>query len=89
MRRTISATGLAVIRRCSPARPSSTPTSGLSQREWRELMAVLGRDPLIDRDRRVVHECEGRVVTSVGVGGGYGYVTKPLGIGLPKETTQT
>ena len=40
---TISATGLAVIRRMLAGEPVDQPASGLSPREWRELMAVLGR----------------------------------------------
>ena len=40
---TISATGLAVIRRLLAGEPVDQPSSGLSPREWRELMAVLGR----------------------------------------------
>jgi thymidylate synthase (FAD) len=39
---TISATGLAVIRRLLAGEPVDQPTSGLSAREWRELMGVLG-----------------------------------------------
>jgi thymidylate synthase (FAD) len=40
---TISATGLAVIRRVLAGEPVDQPSSGLSPREWRELMALLGR----------------------------------------------
>jgi thymidylate synthase (FAD) len=40
----ISATGLAIIRRLLAGEPVDQPTSGLSPREWRELMAVLGRE---------------------------------------------
>jgi thymidylate synthase (FAD) len=40
---TISATGLAVIRRIIEGEPVDQASSGLSAREWRELMAVLGR----------------------------------------------
>ena len=40
---TISATGLAVIRRLLAGEPVDQPSSGLSAREWRELMALLGR----------------------------------------------
>jgi thymidylate synthase (FAD) len=39
----ISATGLAVIRRLLKGETVEQATSGLSAREWRELMAVLGR----------------------------------------------
>jgi thymidylate synthase (FAD) len=39
----ISATGLAVIRRLLAGEPVDPETSGLSRREWRELMALLGR----------------------------------------------
>jgi thymidylate synthase (FAD) len=42
---TISATGLAVIRRLLAGEPVDQPSSGLSPRQWRELMAVLGRSP--------------------------------------------
>jgi thymidylate synthase (FAD) len=41
----ISATGLAVIRRLLAGETVEPETSGLSPREWRELMAVLGRSP--------------------------------------------
>ena len=41
---TISATGLAVIRRMLAGEAVDQASSGLSAREWRELMAVLGRD---------------------------------------------
>jgi thymidylate synthase (FAD) len=40
---TISATGLAVIRRMIDGERVDQTSSGLSPREWRELMAVLGR----------------------------------------------
>src|SRR5579863_1594731 len=40
---TLSATGLAVIRRMLAGERVDQPSSGLSAREWRELMAVLGR----------------------------------------------
>jgi thymidylate synthase (FAD) len=40
---TISATGLAVIRRLLAGDQVDQPGSGLSPREWRELMVVLGR----------------------------------------------
>ena len=40
---TISATGLAVIRRLLAGEPVDQPSSNLSRREWRELMALLGR----------------------------------------------
>ncbi|MGE5269882.1 MAG: hypothetical protein ACM3JG_09455, partial [Thiohalocapsa sp.] len=40
---TISASGLAVIRRLLGGEAIEQATSGLSAREWRELMAVLGR----------------------------------------------
>ena len=39
----ISATGLAVIRRLIAGEPVDQAASGLSAREWRELMALLGR----------------------------------------------
>src|SRR6516225_8217724 len=39
----ISATGLAVIRRLLAGETVAPETSGLSRREWRELMALLGR----------------------------------------------
>jgi thymidylate synthase (FAD) len=39
----ISATGLAVVRRLLAGERVDQPSSGLSPREWRELMAVLGR----------------------------------------------
>ena len=42
---TISATGLAVIRRMLAGEAVDQASSGLSAREWRELMALLGRDP--------------------------------------------
>jgi thymidylate synthase (FAD) len=41
---TISATGLAVIRRLLAGEPVDQASSGLSAREWRELMALLGRE---------------------------------------------
>ena len=41
---TISATGLAVIRRMLAGKRVEQASSGLSPREWRELMAVLGRE---------------------------------------------
>ena len=41
----ISATGLAVIRRLLAGETPDPATSGLSPREWRELMALLGRPP--------------------------------------------
>jgi thymidylate synthase (FAD) len=41
----ISATGLAVIRRLLSGEAVTAEASGLSRREWRELMAVLGRPP--------------------------------------------
>jgi thymidylate synthase (FAD) len=41
----ISATGLAVIRRLLAGEKVEPETSGLSPREWRELMALLGRPP--------------------------------------------
>jgi thymidylate synthase (FAD) len=40
---TISASGLEVIRRLIAGEAVEQPTSGLSAREWRELMALLGR----------------------------------------------
>ncbi|MGC2414226.1 MAG: FAD-dependent thymidylate synthase [Stellaceae bacterium] len=40
---TISATGLAIIRRLLAGEAVDQASSGLSAREWRELMAVLGR----------------------------------------------
>jgi len=40
---TISATGIKVIRRLLAGEPVDQKASGLSPREWRELMAVLGR----------------------------------------------
>src|SRR5712691_6895729 len=43
---TISATGLAVIRRLLVGEPVDQATSGLSAREWRELTALLRREPL-------------------------------------------
>jgi thymidylate synthase (FAD) len=41
----VSATGLAVIRRLLAGEAVEPETSGLSRREWRELMAVLARPP--------------------------------------------
>jgi thymidylate synthase (FAD) len=41
----ISATGLAVIRRLLASETVAPEASGLSPREWRELMALLGRSP--------------------------------------------
>ncbi len=41
---TVSATALAVIRRLLAGDPVDQPSSGLSAREWRELVAILGRD---------------------------------------------
>ncbi len=41
----ISASGLAVIRRLLAGEEVDLPSSGLSAREWRELMALLGRQP--------------------------------------------
>ena len=41
---TISASGLAVLRRMLESETVDQPSSGLSPREWRELMAVLGRE---------------------------------------------
>ena len=40
---TISATGLAVIRRLLRGEQVDQASSGLSAREWRELMTVLGK----------------------------------------------
>ena len=40
---TISATGVAVIRRLLAGERIDQPSSGLSAREWRELMVILGR----------------------------------------------
>jgi thymidylate synthase (FAD) len=40
---TISATGVAVIRRLLAGERIDQPSSGLSVREWRELMVILGR----------------------------------------------
>ena len=42
---TISARGLSVIRRLLAGEQFDQPSSGLSPREWRELMAVLGQAP--------------------------------------------
>src|SRR5262252_4056651 len=42
---TISATGLAVIRRLLAGEHLDQPSSGLSPREWRELMAILDQAP--------------------------------------------
>jgi thymidylate synthase (FAD) len=41
----ISATGLTVIRRLIAGETVEPEMSGLSRREWSELMAVLGRPP--------------------------------------------
>jgi thymidylate synthase (FAD) len=41
----ISASGLTVIRRLLAGETVAPETSGLSRREWRELMALLGRPP--------------------------------------------
>ena len=41
----LSAGGLAVVRRMLAGETVQQENSGLSKREWRELMAVLGRDP--------------------------------------------
>jgi thymidylate synthase (FAD) len=41
---TISASGLAALRRMLEGEKVDQPSSGLSPREWRELMAVLGRE---------------------------------------------
>ena len=41
---TVSATALAVLRRMLEGEKVDQPSSGLSPREWRELMAVLGRE---------------------------------------------
>ena len=40
----LSATGLAVVRRLLAGEAVAQETSGLAKREWRELMAVLGRE---------------------------------------------
>jgi thymidylate synthase (FAD) len=40
----ISASGLSIIRRMLAGEPVGQETSGLSKREWRELMETLGRD---------------------------------------------
>jgi thymidylate synthase (FAD) len=40
---TISATGLTIVRRMLAGEEVDQQSSGLSPREWRELMAVLGR----------------------------------------------
>jgi hypothetical protein len=42
---TLSATALAVLRRMLEGEKVDQPSSALSPREWRELMAVLGREP--------------------------------------------
>jgi thymidylate synthase (FAD) len=42
---TISATGIKVIQRMLARETVEQKASGLSPREWRELMAVLGREP--------------------------------------------
>ena len=39
----VSATGLAIIKRLLAGEAVTAETSGLSKREWRELMATLGR----------------------------------------------
>ena len=41
----LSAGGLAVVKRMLAGEAVDQASSGLSKREWRELMAVLGRDP--------------------------------------------
>ncbi len=41
----VSATGIQVVRRLLAGEAVTADTSGLSKREWRELMAALGRDP--------------------------------------------
>ena len=41
----LSAGGLAVVKRMLSGEAVDQASSGLSKREWRELMAVLGRDP--------------------------------------------
>jgi thymidylate synthase (FAD) len=41
----VSATALAVIRRLLAGETVAPEMSGLSRREWRELMALLGRPP--------------------------------------------
>jgi len=41
----LSRSGLAIVRRLLAGESVSQKESGLSAREWRELMAVLGRDP--------------------------------------------
>jgi thymidylate synthase (FAD) len=41
----ISATGIKIIRRLLAGEPVEQKDSGLSPREWRELMTVLGREP--------------------------------------------
>ena len=41
----LSAGGLAVVKRMLEGETVDQASSGLSKREWRELMAVLGRDP--------------------------------------------
>ncbi len=42
---TLSAGGLEVVRRLIAGEPVTAETSGLGRREWRELMAALGRQP--------------------------------------------
>src|SRR5690242_10921358 len=42
---TISATGLSLIRRLLAGEQVEQPSSGLSPREWRELIAILGQTP--------------------------------------------
>ena len=41
----VSATGMQVVRRLLAGEAVTAETSGMSKREWRELMAALGRDP--------------------------------------------
>jgi thymidylate synthase (FAD) len=41
---TIPATGLQIIRRMLAGEPVEQANSGLSAREWRELMAMLGQE---------------------------------------------
>ncbi len=41
----LSARGLDVVRKLLAGEPVAQEQSGLGKREWRELMAVLGRDP--------------------------------------------
>ena len=49
---TISATALAVLRRMLEGEKVDQPSSGLSPREWRELMAMLGREPVNGAEAR-------------------------------------